>query len=343
MQELVLQINELEERQRADEESLRGYAGRLGRTIAHLEGMTPVAPALRDEYLMREENLRSAREEKSLVQELVEAQKKGRKDLESLKARKSAMEKELDQLRFRIGAIAFEQAQSESCAPEIKDILAPIVSRYRRLKENSREGSFLSATTSKLLLAISNQDKDFLSAFRTVESAGHLKKLVGERASSLVAEYLSRMESLAGITAELTSLGEDMGDADVYTEGHEKALDKRLQDCTYDEEEAAVSYGIYLFENAVKWLKDTTDPAIVDLVSDMLKTHELLEEETRQIQTRRNQIEIYNQMEKVRINDRAIEKLEAERERLLRQIEELRAENEIIENRIRSLDEGETS
>ncbi len=343
MQELVIQINELEERQRAAEESLRSYAGKLGRTIAHLEGMNPVAPALRDEYLMREENLNSAREEKSLVKELVEAQKQGKRELESLKEKRSTTTRELEQLRFRIGAIAFEQAQSENCAPEVKDILAPIVARYKRLKENSKEGSFFRTTTSKLLLAISNQDKDFLTAFKAVESAGKLELLYGERAGSLVNEYLQRLDRLSRIEEELTALGEDMGDADVYTEGHEKQIDKRLSDCARDEEESAVSYGIYLFENAVKWLSDDTDPGLVDIVSDMLKTQEILEEDTRQIQKKRTQIEIYNQMEKVRINDRAIEKLEAERERLLRQIEELRAENETIENRIRGLEEGEDS
>lgn len=343
MQELVIQINELEERQRAAEESLRGYAGKLGRTIAHLEGMDPVAPALRDEYLMREENLKSVREEKSLVKELVEAQKKGKKELESLKERRSTTLKDLDQLRFRLGAIAFEQAQSDNCAPEIKDILAPIVARYKRLKENSKEGSFFKTTTSKLLLAISNQDKDFLSAFRTVENAGHLDLLSGERAKSLLDEYYTRSERLSQIEADLTALGEDMGDADVYTEGHEKQIDKRLSDCTRDEEESAVSYGIYLFENAVKWLNDDTDPLLVDIVSDMLKTQEILEEDTRQIQKKRTQIEIYNQMEKVRLNDKAIEKLEAERERLLRQIEELKAENETIANLVRGLEEGENS
>ena len=48
-------------------------------------------------------------------------------------------------------------------------------------------------------------------------------------------------------------------------------------------------------------------------------------------------------MEKVRLNDKAIEKLEAERERLLRQIEELKAENETIANLVRGLEEGENS
>ncbi|MCR5732010.1 MAG: hypothetical protein K6G51_03605 [Sphaerochaetaceae bacterium] len=340
MQEVVLQINELEEKQRVADRSLRSYAGQLGRIIAHQSALEEVSPALRDEYLMREEELKKTEEEKRLVSELIQAQREGQKARDGLKDKKKVLEDEIQQLRIRLGAIFFEQAQSDSCDPAVRDSLSIIISRYQKLKDNTQNGSFFSSTASKLLLAVSNQNKDFLAAFNAVEQGNLFSFIQGDRAQSLISEYLGKVENLNRIESELSKLNEDITDADKLRENHAKEIESKLSQCRTDEEAAAVSYGIYLFDNAVKWLKDDTANPIVDIVSDMLKTQEIIEENALQIKLKKTQIEVYNQMEKVRLNEKAIMKLESERERLLSQINDLKAENETIITRVRNLERG---
>lgn len=341
MQDVVLQINELEEKQRVADKSLRSYAGQLGRSVAHKDGYETLFPALRDEYLMREAELVKAQEEKRLVSDLIQAQKEGQKKRERLKARRKEIEEAHKEIKIRLGAIFFEQAQAESCDPSVSAALDHIVSRYKKLKYNTQNGSFFSSATSKLLLAMTNQNKDFLSAFKAVEDDNLFSLIQGERAQKLIGEYQEYKRQLGDIEKELKELDEDISDADELAENHRKEVEERLNQCVLDEEAAAVSYGLYLFDNAVKWLKDNTANHIVDIVSDMLKTQEIIEENTRQIRLKKTQIEVYNQMEKVRLNEKAIMKLEAERERLLGQINELKAENEMIITKVRNLERGD--
>lgn len=341
MQEILAHIEDEEKALEECQQRFRVLAGRLGLSISHHEGeQIIIAPTMRQNVLDKEAECTALEEEIRKKHEVMDSLKNEKQAEETLSVRWNEASTSLDDLRSRLGAIAFEQSQAGALPAEAVQAAAPIIEEYTSLSEKAERGNIVA----KLRLA--SLKKNFglfcTRVFTALEKSGFEDTLSGERAAVLIAEYRKALAAEKEYRDLLEESRSRSGHSSLVLSEGESAekLSERLGLLTAELDEAAISYGTYLFDNGGKWISGETTDEQLDLITEMLEERKQEEACNKAIASFRARAQADDYRDLIERNMQNISVLQHEIARLSLQIEEIEQENKVHMQRIRELEAG---
>ena len=182
------------------------------------------------------------------------------------------------------------------------------------------------------------REREFVSAFDTLEKERLLRTVRSPRAEALLQEYqkLRKKEDsirkrLKRRVSEVESL-ESNGQEDSI-----RALEERLRDAGNNYEEACINYGLFLFDNGQKWINEKTSDQVLDMISQMLQTQRYIDTQQEFIKKCRAHLVQDDYQAIISENEKKIASLRKEIGRIEQQIADIENENTLIRARIRKL------
>ena len=336
MQESAIRIEEEIKRVEECQQLFRTLAYKLAIAVSHHSGeQIVIAPSMRQNVLDKEAECISLSEEREkIVKEY--SKKESDKKVES-ELKKSLKEKSelLKELSSRLGAIAFEQSQAATLSLEVEEVIKPLVNEYTTLASKAEKHNVIAKLRFATLKR--NFTSFCLRLFDALDKKGLLSTLKGERYEKLYREYLNVKSECKEIKSSIEELNKRYVDPSINSESKEKVSSKLalIQD---ELKEAAIAYGIYLFDNGAKWVSAETSEAELDLISLMLEERKKEEEATRSIASLKARAEADDYRDLIARNNQNIVLLEHEIARLSHQIEEIKSENMIHMKHIQELE-----
>jgi len=316
----------------------------LARIVSHKENAPEIGVSLKSNCLRFEEEYLRAESELSETRANARAVDEGKANVKNLSYEISRLEKERDGLMAGIGAVAFEQAQSAKADERIREALKGDVVKIEDLMQKRDGGSAISKRIASFrLFAMKGGERGrFLSYFKAIESASLLDVLNGERAARMVERYKAVTSLIEKKKSEASAIRKHVelhGSKDSSKKPSEaESLFERSEN---EYTESLVAYGMYLFENATKWIGDDTTDEELSIISSLLTTQDFLESQTKAINDGKKSLEIDDLNALIKSNDGRIEALRSEVERIESQISDIERENDSIREKIRKVRSSE--
>ena len=336
MQESAIRIEEEIKRVEECQQLFRTLAYKLAIAVSHHSGeQIVIAPSMRQNVLDKEAECVSLSEEREKIGKEY-SRKESDKKVES-ELKKSLKEKSelLKELSSRLGAIAFEQSQASTLSSEVEEVIKPLVNEYTTLASKAEKHNVIAK------LRFASLKRNFTSfclrLFTALEEKELSSALKGERYEKLYTEYLKVKSECKEIKSSIEELNKRFVDSSINTESKEK-VSNRLSLVQDELKEAAIAYGIYLFDNGAKWVSAETSEEELDLISLMLEERKKEEEATRNIASLKARAEADDYRDLIARNNQNIVLLEHEIARLSHQIEEIKSENMIHMKHIQELE-----
>ena len=210
MDSVKSRIEEIQKDMDASYNELRSLALRLaGAACADdNEEISLIAPTLRTAFISApaRDNFNSIKSHKLQMDELRARLSEGEESLSRLQREKNSTERKLRELEVLIGAVAFAQADSPSCDPEVEKALSPFTSYSRSLyEETQKKGPVAFAAKVRLALYQKNQGSVFSQCFSTLRDKNLLFHLSGEKAGEYLETYSSMKLTEFGIMCPCSS------------------------------------------------------------------------------------------------------------------------------------------
>lgn len=320
----------------------RQQARRLGIAFCSSDNTSLViSPTMRENVIRCENEYDALKARFEACTAAISALEGDKRNLKRLESERHQLETVLSEARIRLGAIAFEQAQCADAPTELSAALSSYISTYQSLSERASAGGLSGfAASIRLKGVVRGQKKDFASISAILEKEGLFHTLRGERASVLVRDIEKDSASLRSLNAEIE---ECRAHADkVQGEGSERPqqLGDAVREAGRTAEEAEISYGMYLFQNGAKWISSDTPELLLDIVSAMLAEQKKID--ALQLRSKRAQDKLAIDDFRLMIKNNCLkqEALRSEIASIQRQIDEISAENEVLEKKIRGLLDG---
>lgn len=319
----------------------RQQARRLGIAFSSDNTSLVISPTMRENVIRCENEYDEIKARLEACTAALSALEGDRRNLKRLESEHRELNSSVSQLRVRLGAIAFEQAQCADAPAQLSAALSSYITTYRTLSERSSAGGLAGLAASiRLKSVVRGQKKDFSAICTILEEERLLGLLRGERAASLVRDIDRESARMKIISCEIE---ECRAHADkVQGEGGERPqqLADAVKEAGRKAEEAEISYGMYLFQNGAKWISSETSRTLLDIVGAMLSEQKKIDSLQQKSQRARDQLAIDDFRLMIRNNCQKQEALRSEIAVIERQIEEIAAENEVLEKKIKGLLDG---
>ena len=342
MQNVLSEIEAAEKRIESSYQDLRNFAFSLCDSVMKTgtgSGII-IAPTLRSAVT-------SALAERTSAEEALKSRCSDIDTLESSKGRVTDLKGRLEQTDSRIreikrvfGAIALERAEADDADDRLKAALRPYTDQLKlRAEKKNSSNVFIrfSAGVGDAVLK-GRREREFVSAFDTLEKERLLRTVRSPRAEALLQEYqkLRKKEDsirkrLKRRVSEVESL-ESNGQEDSV-----RALEERLRDAGNNYEEACINYGLFLFDNGQKWINEKTSDQVLDMISQMLQTQRYIDTQQEFIKKCRAHLVQDDYQAIISENEKKIASLRKEIGRIEQQIADIENENTLIRARIRKL------
>lgn len=325
--------------------SQRQQARRLGIAFSSSDNTSLViSPTMKENVIRCENEYDELKARLEACTAAISALEGDKRNLKRLEAERRQLESTLSDARIRLGAIAFEQAQCADAPAELAAALSSYTTTYRSLSERAAGGGLSGfAASIRFRSVVRGQKKDFNAICTILEREGLLHMLGGERAPALVHEVEKTSVELKSIIAEIE---ECRAHADkVQGEGSERPqqLADAVKEAGRVAEEAEISYGMYLFQNGAKWIASDTPALLLDIVSAMLSEQKKIDALQQKSRRAQDKLAIDDFRLMIKNNCQKQEALRSEIAMIQRQIEDISAENEVLEKKIRGLIDGRDS
>ncbi len=346
MQNVLSEIEAAEKRIESSYQDLRNFAFSL------CDGMMKesdgsgiiIAPTLRSAVT-------AALAEKESADEALKSRCSDIDFLESSKVRVSDLKERLAQTTERIkeikrvfGAIALERSEAADADARVKEALKSYTDSNRARSEKKNSSNVFIRLTAGLSDAVmkSRREREFVSAFDTLEKARLLKAVRSPRAEALLQEYQKLKKKEDTIRKRLKRRENEV--ESLESNGQEdslKTLQERLRDAESNYEEACINYGLFLFDNGQKWVSEKTPDSILDTISQMLQTQRYIDSQQEYIKKCRAHLVQDDYAAIINQNEKKIASLRKEIARIEQQISDIENENALIRGRIRKLGAGD--
>ena len=249
MDSVKSRIEEIQKDMDASYNELRSLALRLaGAACADdNEDISLIAPTLRTAFISARDNFNSIKSRKLQMDELRTRLSEGEESLSRLQKEKNSTERKLRELEVLIGAVAFAQADSPSCDPEVEKALSPFTSYSRSLyEETQKKGPVAFAAKVRLAFYQKNQGSVFSQCFSTLRDKNLLFHLSGEKAGEYLETYSSLSSSYSLLCQDVESRKHRLSASQMETSGSDE-IRKDYAHFENEMKEAGTSYGLYLF------------------------------------------------------------------------------------------------
>ena len=245
------------------------------------------------------------------------------------------LEKKKKEILSRLGAVALVQAQSDVACPEIAALLKDTIEEEKKAFAMSNSQSFLTKIKGRLKLKKiqKHQAKRVYNIGLLLDQKGIAYKVNGENGNSFAL-------SLDKINRELNF---HKGKVEHLTKNLEIKADEQLTAINDKEQleeaelklnEAAISYGIYLFENGSKWIGENTPDQELDLLSEMLVLQNEREALEARIKECHKEISIDELSLLISNDKKKIERLLIEKHKIEEEIEKINEHISLITDKI---------
>lgn len=342
MQNVLSEIEAAEKRIESSYQDLRNFAFSLCDSVMKTgtgSGII-IAPTLRSAVT-------SALAERTSAEEALKSRCSDIDTLESSKGRVTDLKDRLEQTDSRIreikrvfGAIALERAEAEDADDRLKAALRPYTDQLKlRAEKKNSSNVFIrfSAGVGDAVLK-GRREREFVSAFDTLEKERLLRTVRSPRAEALLQEYQKLRKKEDSIRKRLkrrvseVEILESNGQEDSI-----RALEERLRDAGNNYEEACINYGLFLFDNGQKWINEKTSDQVLDMISQMLQTQRYIDTQQEFIKKCRAHLVQDDYQAIISENEKKIASLRKEIGRIEQQIADIENENTLIRARIRKL------
>ena len=332
---------EIEEKERTIREKIRNAEMRLGATAIKYKEMLGlhVGGRLLEAALEASSFVCEAEAADRNTKIFLEEFRKDQSDLEDKLNDEKAREAELRRLSIRLGAMIYEQCSFSLLDKEAYRVVYDDVEEDRKLEKDS-SGTFLSKIlgSGKARMRKMGEEGRFISYSEIAVKSG--SPVDGENAVSMLNMIVSLQEKKVQEEKEIDALQKKIADSREKARTAEKGIpgsDDNIRKLRKNEEEAVVSYGSYLYDKGAEWVDKDTPSDILDLLEELLHLHgehdEVLSEKERL--DREAKADDYRAM--IESEEGKIMVLEKEKERIDREIAEIKKEIEVLRMRIERL------
>ena len=332
---------EIEEKEKTIREGIRGAELRLGLTAIKyrevlglkvggrlLEAALDATAATSDAIAKDESSkafLDSFRDENAKLEEALSDEK--------------AREAEIRRLSIRLGAMIYEQCSFSLLDKNSYRVVYDDVEADRKLEENG-SGTFFSRIlgSSKAKMRKIGEEGRFISYTELAIKSG--SPLDGENASSLLESIISLRDRKAEAEKEIKALEEKLSSDTEKARAAEKGLlgsADRLRTLQNTEEDAIVSYGSYLYDKGSEWIDKDTPSDILDILEDLLRLHKEFDDVLAEKDRLDREAKADDYRAIIESEEGKIMVLEKEKERIDREIAEIKKEIEGLRMRIERL------
>lgn len=341
MDSVKSRIEEIQKDMDASYNELRSLALRLASAACadENEEISLIAPTLRTAFISARDNFNSIKSRKLQMDELRARLSEGEESLSRLQREKNSTERKLRELEVLIGAVAFAQADSPSCDPEVEKALSPFTSYSRSLyEETQRKGPVAFAAKVRLALYQKNQGSVFSQCFSTLRDKNLLFHLSGEKAGEYLETYSSLSSSYSLLCQDVESRKHRLSASQMETSGSDE-IRKDYAHFENEMKEAGTSYGLYLFDNGYKWINQNTGEEYLNIVERMLELNNHIESCRSEIDRQKEYSAISDFLSMIDFNNRKISDLREEIRTINEQIARIDDENRSIRRKIANVKE----
>lgn len=340
MDSVKTRIDEIQYSLDGEWNALRSLASTLANLAAcESDGtVTLVAPSLRNTYISCRDTAGELRARKSGRDELDKRLAEGQEKVSTLQKERARSASKLRELAVMAGAIAFEQAGRDDASKELEEALKDQLEHSRALYEAAKAKSVAGAIArARLSLYQKRQESVFFSCFETLDEKGLLDLIKGERATSLVASYRSIKSSIGMLDREIESRKHSISASQMVRPDDDR-LDANLASAERELTEAAVAYGLFLFDNGGKWIGPDTGDSFLDIVQKMLDTRKRIEDLEHRIELEKEYSAIADFRSMMEFNNSKIRDLRAEISRIEDEIASIEEDNRTLERKIANVE-----
>lgn len=342
MDNIAIQIEQIEEQIAYSYRELRDYYISLGNHIClnQSEMQIPLAVKYRENVENEREQFLLLQHKKEQREIVLEELALGKESVQLLKAERTKKEKDFLLLKRRLGALSIEQAGANVLSEEVTALLKDELDTLALLQTLLSSKSFFKKQQGKSLSRRLNrkQDARYEAIADKLYEKNYLIKLKGERAQSLVSEFVTLKLDIQTIDEEVSKFKNKLTSSKSSIERETNEIEKELDKTKSSWDEMAYQYGNYLFDNAAKWIGENTSDKVLDLLAKILEDHNAIEDLRNDIEKKKKQIEIDDLRALIERDKSAIATLEKERTRLFDQIKEIEQDILSLNHKIRKLE-----
>lgn len=337
--ELMAQIEEKEESIR---ESIRDAELQLGMEAVRVRealGLR-VGGKLLEAAIDASAAVASAAEAAENGRALLDERRRLEDELEHLMREASSEDGEKRRLSIRLGAMIYEQCSFSLLDRDVFRIVYDDVEEDRRLEERD-DGSFISRLvgSGKARMRRMGEEGRFISyAAIALKSDARLD---GENAAALLSSLKALEERRRTQGEEIAALQGKLAEGREKARMEERSLESsaaHIGTLRRSEEEALVSYGSYLYDKGSEWIGEDTPSSILDAIEALLKLHDSYDEVQHEKDRLGREAKADDYRAMIESEEGKIMVLEKEKERIDREIAQIRREIDSLKMRIRRLD-----
>lgn len=334
-------LSEIEEKEVSIRENIRSLELRLGTEAAsqHEALGLKVGSKLLEAALSVSAELSEAEAKQASSDEFLSEYRKAEDGLEEVLRALTSLDSEMRCLSIRLGAMIYEQCSFSLLDKETFRVVYDDVEEDRKI-EKSTGSTILSRIfgSGKAKVRKMGEEGRFVSYAEIALAAGI--PLNGENANAVLEELKGLRKAKEEKEKEKTRIQSYLSGNKEKSRQTERGIElssSRITALKENEEEALVSYGSYLYDKGSEWIDKDTPSEILDTLEALLHLHNehdsILSEKDRL--DREAKADDYRAM--IESEEGKIMVLEKEKERIDREIAEIRNEIDVLRNKIERL------
>ena len=334
-------LSEIEEREGRLREEIRNSELKLGMTAVserEVLGLRVGAKLLSDAMNVSSA-LSDAEEEARASRTFLAEVQKDEDELDTLLDAAKDRESEIRHLSIRLGAIIYEQCSFALLDKEAYRVVYDDVDADKKLESKDSDSLFSRILGSgKAKVRKMGEEGRFISYAEIAMKSG--VALEGENANDILGKLLALKAESGKSDEQRRVLNEKLAVEREKARSIERGLevaDAKIKELQKNEEDALVSYGSYLYDKGSEWIDKDTPSSILDILEEMLGLHREYDSVLSEKERLEREAKADDYRALIESEEGKIMVLEKEKERIDREILEIRKEIDMLRNRIERL------
>lgn len=334
-------LGEIEAKEAEARESIREAELRLGIEAAsrHESLGLRVGAKLLESVLAASDAVNQAEKDNLAARSFLEEYNQDEERLGSMLQDEKDRADEIRSLSIRLGAMIYEQCSFSLLDKEAYKAVYDDVEADRRLEQSSGSSMFSRILGSgKAMVRKMGEESRFVSyAGIALDSCSPVN---GENASGILAEIIKLNKCQEDEEKEKNTLQARISSTREKAKQLERSADaeaRRIAGLRKAEEEALVSYGSYLYDKGSEWIAEDTPSCILDVLELLLNLYSGYDSIIAEKERLEREAEADDYRAMIESEEGKIMVLEKEKERIDKEIVEIREEIERLRNKITRL------